>query len=290
MAYYNRREQLIKTLESIRNTQYKNVEIIVVDDASDEGISDLEGIRVIEVRSKTWVNPCIPYNMAIKESRGDIIILQNPEVLHVGDCIQYVIDNLTENDWLTFNCYGLPNFEQNDFIYQLSDKEKYEFISALPSVVGGNGVARDKVGGWLNHYHSHFVAYHYLGAIYKSTLMGKMGGGFNEVFQNGVVADDDEFIKRLLYNNINFKINRFDKGQPFTIHQYHKKPPQLNKRPPVVTTNKRGRNRVHLPANQTMTNNVDLFKHCCIQMGLYPQNDIELAPKNEIPMSRQILL
>ena len=44
MAYKNRRSQLIKTLESIESQSHKDVEVIIVDDGSDEEhkITDLK--------------------------------------------------------------------------------------------------------------------------------------------------------------------------------------------------------------------------------------------------------
>ena len=138
--------------------------------------------------------------------------------------------------------------------------------------IGGNSVVRDNVGGWLNHYCIHFTAYHYFGAIYKTDLKEKMNCGFNNIFANGIGADDDEFIKRLIFNKFNFKINKFKQNQPFVIHQYHTKPPQLK-----IDSN-------------TNNNNITLFKNECIKMGFIPENDIAIAPKNQIPMYLQILL
>ena len=116
MAYYNRKEQLIETIKSIKKSNYKNIEVIIVDDNSDENekvhtfiesINDDLDIKVITINNvqKTWINPCIPYNIGLKEAKGDIIIIQNPEIIHVYDCISFVNDNLKPNDWLTLNCY-----------------------------------------------------------------------------------------------------------------------------------------------------------------------------------------
>jgi glycosyltransferase involved in cell wall biosynthesis len=293
MAYYNRKEQLLETIKSIKKSKYKNIEIIIVDDNSDENerintfietINDDLDIKVITIDKyqKTWINPCIPYNIGIKEAKGDIIIIQNPEIMHVYDCISFVNDNLKQNDWLTLNCYGSPNFEYNNLMYSLNDDNKFNFINKninldeyfkmnieeRETYIGGNSVIRDNVGGWLNHYLIHFVAYHYFGAIYKTDLIQKMKGGFNDIFANGIGADDDEFIKRIIFNKFNFKINKFEQNNPFVIHQYHTKPTQM----------------------KDYNNNINLFKQECIKMGFMPENDICIAPKTEIPMSRQIII
>ena len=96
MSYFNRKEQLKLTLQSIKSN-YLNKEIIIVDDNSREDQKvesfintfknnlDIKVITITE-KEKTWVNPCIPYNIGIKAASGDIVVLQNPEVMHVGDC------------------------------------------------------------------------------------------------------------------------------------------------------------------------------------------------------------
>ena len=91
MAYYNRKEQLLFTLKTINDSHHKNIEVIIIDDASDES-NRLENIIHnypfyinlirIEPTDKKHVNSCIPYNIGFKNITGDIVIIQNPEVCH----------------------------------------------------------------------------------------------------------------------------------------------------------------------------------------------------------------
>jgi len=240
IGYYNRKKQLFYTLKTINDSSYKNIEIIIVDDCSDnpEDIlnnNELEklnmNIKLISIKKeeKTWVNPCIGYNRGIRESTGDIIILQNAEVCHIGDAISYVMNNLCKNNWLTFNCYGLNNFKDNDYIYAHNNNDIYDYINYLwkeanySVVPGGNNTFKNSVGGWLNHFLYHFVAYHYFGAIFRDDLMNKMNGGFDPDYSNGICFDDNDFIKRLIVNNFEFKTNIFCKSEPFVIHLFHEK-------------------------------------------------------------------
>lgn len=55
---------------------------------------------------KDRINPCIPYNIGFELCKGDIIIIQNAECFHVGNILQYLIDNLNENDYITFSCFS----------------------------------------------------------------------------------------------------------------------------------------------------------------------------------------
>ena len=108
IGYYNRKKQLLYTLKTIKKSLYKNIEVIIIDDCSDnpEDIlneKDFEifnmDIKLISIKKeeKTWINPCVGYNKGISQSTGDIIILQNAEVCHIGDTISYVVNNLKRN-------------------------------------------------------------------------------------------------------------------------------------------------------------------------------------------------
>jgi glycosyltransferase involved in cell wall biosynthesis len=240
MAYYNKKEQIFETIKRIDRTQYnKNkIEIIIVDDCSKiplrNFIEDLRketniDIKLIEVKNKIYFNPCYAYNLGFKEANGDIIIIQNPEVMYVGDCIDYVFKNLKERDWLSFNCYGLGNFEENEKMKEMSDDEIFSNINIQNDNIGGNTYFHEHVGGWVNHSKIHFVAYHYCAAIYKKDLDEQMGGGFFDNYKEGICFDDNDFINYLVYNNFIFKTSEFKKNKPFVIHQYHEKSMDLDK-------------------------------------------------------------
>ena len=283
MAYFNRKEQLIQTISTINKSSHKSIELIIVDDASDEDQEPNSFVNTIHIRSgivikiitikqcdKNWVNPCIPYNIGFKNATGDIVIIQNPEVMHVGDCITDVVNNLQIGDWMTFNCWGSPSFSINESFKTKTNDQIFTFLKNCSNRIGGNSVQRDDVGGWLNHCNLHFVAYHYLGAIYREDLFDKMDGGFREDFKNSVGLDDDEFVKRLIYKNFNFKIRNIDNNVSMCIHLFHEKPQQLRVFDWRV--------------------NRQIFENYCLEMGFHPMNDINRAPKNEIPMYKQLLL
>jgi glycosyltransferase involved in cell wall biosynthesis len=252
MTSYNRKIQTYFTLYTISQSTYTNIEVIIIDDNSDPdnivSIEDLNKsqyseftknldikIKVLNTEDKTWINPCIAYNIGFKMATGDIIIIQNSEVCHIGDCISYVVNNLKLGDWLTLNCYGLGNFNHNNTLCNIYDKNNtqtvHDYILSLGNRIGGNSIARDDVHGWLNNSQSFFTAYHYFGAIYKSDLLTKMNGGFCEEYKDGLCLDDVDFIKYLIYNNFKFKSNNFSSNNPFVIHQYHTKPQIMLKEP-----------------------------------------------------------
>ena len=233
MAYYNRKKQLKLTLRSIKRSKITPYEIIICDDGSDEdqilNYDDVNSynlnikIITIDKKNKTWINPCIAYNKAIKETKGDIIVIQNPEVYHLYDCLNYIKLNLKLNDWISFNIYGLPNFKLNNLIDKNENPDYiYNLIYNSENRIGGTELLKYGGGGWLNN-KNHFVAYHYLAAIHRVDLFKKLEGGFCELYKNGICYDDDDFIKHLVYKKFNFKIAPFRIGEPMGIHLYHKK-------------------------------------------------------------------
>lgn len=298
MAYFNRKDQLIQTLKSIKKSKYKNIEIIIVDDNSDQeykvinfiyipdinngldyqnnidlGIDNLD-IKIINIQEseKKWVNPCIAYNIGFNLASGEIIVIQNPEVMHVGDCLDFIAKNLQNKDWITFNCYGSPNFKFNNYVADLSFSETYSYVNSKIFQIGGNSTGSDKNNGWINHYQQYFVAYHYLAAIHKQDLLEFMDNGFSNDFKDGIGADDDDFIKRLIYHKFNFKINKVHKTNCLAIHLYHYKSFDLEKSQDLIKKNR------------------DIFNQKCCEMNITPENDINLVTYVETPKSRQIII
>jgi hypothetical protein len=239
MAYHNKKEQLLITLDSINKSVYnkKYLEVIIVDDCSQEdekllnflNVHDYNfRIKIFNINVKVFYNPCYVYNIGIKESRGEIIILQNPEVMLVNDCIKFVADNLEIGDWMTFNTYGLGSLQENQDIKNFSEIELFNHIKNKNYKVGGNTYQDiSNVNGWLNHYKRHFVAYHYFGAIYRIDLMTKMEGGFCDDYKYGICFDDNDFVMYLTYHNFNFKTTEFEEDKPFNIHLFHNKSTNL---------------------------------------------------------------
>jgi glycosyltransferase involved in cell wall biosynthesis len=207
MAYYNRREQLIRTLNTIR--QYGEPEIIVVDDASTERIDDL-GVSVIHIepKDKWWLNPCIAYNMGFAQASGDIVIIQNPECLHTGDILKYC-ERLTEGTMFSFAAYSM---DRSIAEYPQLPGETYRRMAL-------NEPQRCQIShhGWYNHSVYRPVGYHFCNAIFRADL--QKIGGFDERFGPGVARDDDEILLRIKRAGINVQII----DDPFVIHQKHER-------------------------------------------------------------------
>jgi glycosyltransferase involved in cell wall biosynthesis len=218
-AYFNRRDLLINTLNTIKKTSHNDFEYIVVDDCSDDEhrIEDLcneyDFLKVIrlERENKWYVNPCIPFNIGFTHISGDLVIIQNPECLHVGDILSYVNQHLTDDNYLNFSCYSA----------NLETTNKFKTLDLSVEVIHNEVVFEDRSVlsdgdcGWYNHPSFRPVGYHFASAITNSNL--KLMGGFDERYATGIGYDDDEFLRRIRRSNM-----RFDYcSEPFVIHQNH---------------------------------------------------------------------
>lgn len=145
MAYYNRKEQLLETLkqfEKLYAGKYK-FEVIIADDcSSDEHIvsSYISNftfkIKYIQLYNKTWINPCIPTNIAINNISDDTdyVIIQNPEIFHCGDIISVILSDISDeldNTYYTFPVFASPSFKHNKDLYKIDDKYYENFVQNI---------------------------------------------------------------------------------------------------------------------------------------------------------------
>lgn len=103
MGYYNRKTQ-IKNVLNMFNENYSkyNIEVIIGDDKSvdnqqldnilDKYLFKIKYIKIAQI--KNWINPVIAYNICINNISHDtdIVIIQNPKILHFGDIIKYILE------------------------------------------------------------------------------------------------------------------------------------------------------------------------------------------------------
>jgi len=217
-TYFNRKKQFINTLKSLLKSSYKDFEMIAVDDGSDENerIEDLQKefsfLKVfrIDKNEKKYHNPCIPFNLAFSKSKGDKIIIQNPECLHLNDILQKTNDSLNDKNYLSFACYSVDQNYTNKFNETGNINLFYEAMQLFCVPYSYNGQ-----NGWYNHSIFRPESLHFCTAITRNNL--KKLNGFDERYAEGSAYDDNEFIHRvkLLGLKIEFQDNYI------SIHQYH---------------------------------------------------------------------
>lgn len=221
MAYHNRLDQFKNTLKSIEY-HYANkydFEIILVDDASNDynRIKDnYPQIKVIEISKEekgNRLNACIPFNIGFQHAQGNVIIIQNPENVHVSDIFKKVEENLERKKYLTFGCYSITQ-EQTRLLDNINWKENVtkQFLNIINPIK--NNISNIFENGWYNHSKYRPTEYHFLSAIHKDDLFEI--GGFDEEYANGTSFDDNEFLFRIKKK---YETKIID--VPFCLHQWH---------------------------------------------------------------------
>ena len=229
MAYYNRLPQLKYTLKTFEKSSHKNFEVVIVDDFSNQENSldiikeeflylNINVIKMSDLyEKKSYINPCVPYNVGFRASQGEKIIIQNPECCHEGDVISYVNSFLTESNYLSFHCWAC-------------NKGDVKILHSGGKIQIGGDPPPNKTR-WYNHKFYRPAAYHFTSAISRKNLIDL--NGFDESFALGMDYDDDEFLQRIKYKNLQIEFVE----SPFVIHQYHPKMFTNPLNPPAQTNN-----------------------------------------------------
>lgn len=212
MPYYNRLHQLQRTLASIARTNYGRYHIVIVDDASHEGLikqnNDIdERLSILRFNKKHWISPDVAANTGIHYAlkRGaDIIILQNPECYHCGDIISYTVQNLSDENYISFSCFSL-------------NKEASAMIDNAKQHINQRCASFDFETAWYNHPLYRPVGYEFCAAISAGNM--KRLNGYDERFAQGWAYSDNYLLHRIRKAGLRVEIP--DETNPFVFHQWH---------------------------------------------------------------------
>lgn len=227
-AYFNRRNELWRTLQTISKSSFKDFEYIIVDDGSDyrqrieDFVDEFKFIKLkrIEPKDKHWINPCIPFNIALSMAEGEIVILQSPECVHMGDILEFVANNTVDNQYLVFSCYSLStkashNLETKvNFNLSLQEIEE-QTIEAIDGFTSNNCDTAGRYDSWFAHPQHRYCIYNFLTSMTKKDMDDL--GGFDERFADGHAFDDTDLAARIEKKKMNIKLIE----KPFCLHQYH---------------------------------------------------------------------
>ena len=253
MAYYNdRKEQTLRTLDSFEK-QYAgkyDFEVIIVDDNSnDENNLHTEinkysfpiNLIVISAEEKgDRINPCVAYNRGFKEAKGNTIIIQNPECLHLGNLLDYIKNNFDYDKYISFPCYNSNNYAVNEYIYSNYDKLTINNIEFYTKSFNRD----DNINGfpiWYQHPEIPSVNknLHFCTVINSEYL--KMLDGFNESYKYGICYEDDEFVFKIK-NILKLNVVSVELGENIgVVHLFHRRSAGVNISPSVTSCKQNAR-------------------------------------------------
>ncbi len=210
MPYFRRVPLLNNTLVSYQHHYHNrdDWEVIVAEDAKNldypgehENLKILldkfkDKMNVVDFVTKVKVsNPAPYFNEAFSISKGEFIILTNPECVHISDILKGLDDGFSKdkNSYIVCACLHVTSEGPvNKF-------EDYKFQG----------------GHWYQHSVHRNGLIHFCSAISSENY--KKLGGFDEEFAHGVSCEDVDFQKRVALSDMNV-VTRDDL---LTHHQKH---------------------------------------------------------------------
>ncbi len=117
---YNRSEKLFKTLASIINQDYKNIEIIVCDNNSNDNtsqiVSDFDDKRIHYHKNKKNIGMRNNFNMCLNKSKGDYFILISDDDIPKNTLVSSLFQKVSKNIDNKF-AYSSVEFHRNGIFH-----------------------------------------------------------------------------------------------------------------------------------------------------------------------------
>jgi len=189
MPYWRRAEVTKRSLELYRQ-HYEGAldfEVVLVDDGSHDFEEDrFPWLKVIRLPLKDVPkNPCVPINAGVLVSRGDVIVLTNPEILHnrpvLGDMLA-TLRELGENGYVLAACW----YER--------EKQWHCHSHLTESGWHRGGSVKQPIGS----------GFHFCAMLNRS--LWDRAGGFDEDYRDGSHYDDPDWVNRVARAGAIFKI------------------------------------------------------------------------------------
>jgi len=142
---FNRAGHLRRCLPTLLKQKVKADEVIVIDDGSQDNTREsVEGIinqypewniRYIYNNRSEYLSCCLPKNIGIKQSVGDIVIFTEPEMLHIGNTIEKHLEWHKKRDDV-FVSAGVIYFVFGGVVTNMSleNWENPETITKMPNI------------------------------------------------------------------------------------------------------------------------------------------------------------
>ena len=214
MTSHERSQQVYYTLRMIQNSSIKDIQVILVDDSSNDVVQEavlrlfpfqIDFIRIIRAK-KNWANPCVNYNIGFEYVQGGHVVIQNSEVCHVGDVLAHVHSQGMENTYYVYDVIASKSFETNHSIYEQDHLD--------------NGIYREHLWDrWYQHSIIRNLKYHFLCAMTRATF-DKIGG-FSYDYSFGSCYDDDDFLLKIKNASITFQTVPNETHSIGGIHLFH---------------------------------------------------------------------
>lgn len=188
LPYWNRQTALHKALVTYaRHYRDMAMEVVIADDGSIEPprIPDALPwlVRVVHLPSKdVALNPCVPMNAAVAASRGDVIVLSNPEIVH-------------EQPVLAQMAAELDRLGPLGYVLAAAWCPEEGVWHCHSSIAGDRPSGERQPAG---------SGFHFCAMLSRN--LWNAAGGFDEEYRNGAGYDDPDWINRVARAGAVFRI------------------------------------------------------------------------------------
>ncbi|WP_205677298.1 glycosyltransferase [Aquibacillus halophilus] len=118
---YNREKTIKRSIESVLNQTYRNIEVIVIDDCSKDNtqaiISELDDKRILYFKNKENLGACASRNYGIEMSQGEYIAFQDSDDEWLPEKLELQINYLKEENCDVVFCSMTRSFSENQELY-----------------------------------------------------------------------------------------------------------------------------------------------------------------------------
>jgi hypothetical protein len=132
---FNRKEVLLKVIQSAANQDYEALEIVVCDDGSTDGTEQIikqiqkkifTPIRYVNTRTTDEYNLARAKNLGVIESNGEILVFLDDRYELEKDAVSKLVSKLYHKKWI----FGDKGTGKNTFVENFSCIYKQDFIEA----------------------------------------------------------------------------------------------------------------------------------------------------------------
>lgn len=219
VTYHNRARQLLNTLWSIQLTAAGYpIEVIIVDDRSEIPVPDVLSkfsfpIKTIVRTEKKSYDHVSPWNIGFNEVKGDIILINCAECMHVGNIIEDIYFHFKDDRYMAYSTYSIDW----KLFYKIRISGRGSNVNKViqPTHALAEGW-KDGDVGWYSHTWHNNSLMPFCAAISRSSM--ERLGGYDERFSDAIGWDDHDFVQRVKNLGLRTSLHNF----PFSVHQPHK--------------------------------------------------------------------
>lgn len=162
---WNRKQEILESLQGVYNGNYENIEVIVVDNGSTDGSADaikeqFPNVNVIKMFKNIGIEA---YNIGFKNARGKYIVILDDDSFPAKDAITRMVKKFDMDSKLGVVAFDVRNYYKYDEIaYETSDEgldAKAESKDYLMSFNGAGAAIRRCLFESIGFYPEEFFLY-----------------------------------------------------------------------------------------------------------------------------------